>query len=377
MPPSPFRTAPTDHGIDVTDLSTEDIRLPVHPTATATVPRRADQPYRPATGDARLRALVAEHTSYAGGATIHPDQVIVTPGARQAILVALHATLPTRREVLLPTPYWSSYPQLIRLAGGIPVRVPGEPGDATLDLAVLDRRRTPATGAIVINSPRNPDGAVTPAPALRAILDWADRHGLYVLFDQVYRGVPLGTEPAPSITQLHPELPEHCVLVDGLTKSHALAGLRLGWAVVNGQLRDTMTKIAAHLIGGTSGPVQDIGAYVLSNGRDTTSRLGAALAANLDTALAGLADVPTLTCPRPAGGIFLLLDLRAWLASRYAPADARDDLVRWLREQHRVSVADGAAYGAPGWVRISFAVPDETLREGVRRIRYALLGAAA
>ncbi|WP_405616634.1 aminotransferase class I/II-fold pyridoxal phosphate-dependent enzyme [Streptomyces sp. NBC_01511] len=366
-------TAAVETAADVVVLSTGDVRVPLHPEhpESPAAPRRADQPYRAPAGDTALRERIAAYATEPGGEAVPPDAIVVTPGARQAIFLVLRAMTRERPEVLLPVPHWTSYPELIAMAGGRTVRVPGPVGDGTLDVAALEALRTERTGALVINSPRNPDGAVVPAGSLRRAVDWAAEHGIGVLFDQVYRGVSLGAEPAPSITSLHPRLPGHTALVDGLTKSHALAGLRLGWAVLPPGLRAPVVAAASHLIGGAAGPAQDAALVALDGG--TPARVVRALTANLDRATAELAGTPGLECARPTDGIFLFPDLRGWLRSD-APDEARRDLAGWLREHHRVAVVDGAGFGAPGHVRLSFALPEAQLLEGVRRLRKAVEG---
>ncbi|WP_030720077.1 aminotransferase class I/II-fold pyridoxal phosphate-dependent enzyme [Streptomyces griseus] len=365
-------TAAATTAADVIVLSTGDVRLPLHEKAEPFAPRAEDQPYRAPQGDVELRQSVAAYTARAGAA-ISADQVVVTPGARQAIVITLRVLLEQRPEVLLPTPYWTSYPNLIGMAGGTAVRVPGTVGDGTLDVAALDAHRTARTGAVVVNSPRNPDGAITPGHVLREVISWADHHGIAVLFDQVYRGVALTSEPAPTIAGLYPELPDHCVLVDGLTKSHALAGLRVGWAVIPPPLRTPVVAQASHLIGGTCGPAQDAALTALAD--DVPGRIREALTANLDRAVAALRGLPGLECAQPASGIFLFPDLRPWL-THDAPDAARRDLSGWLKKHHRVAVVDGGHFGAPGHIRLSFAVPAPQLDEGLHRLRSALEGSA-
>jgi aspartate aminotransferase len=223
----------------------------------------------------------------------------------------------------------------------------------------------------VVNSPRNPDGAVTPPDTLRDVIGWADRRGVVVLADEVYRAIPTGAGVPPSLLDLYPEVPPHCVVVDGLSKSHALAGLRIGWSVAAGPVTARITAAASHLLGGTCASAQDTAVRALADGAATAARLAPVLAGNLDLALAGLAGVPGVSCPRPAGGIFLFPDLRGWLADR-APAAGRADLAGWLRDEHGVAVVDGAPFGAPGHVRICFATPPDQLAEGIDRLARAL-----
>ncbi|MGC9665981.1 aminotransferase class I/II-fold pyridoxal phosphate-dependent enzyme [Planosporangium sp. 12N6] len=352
---------------DVCVLSTGDVRVPVFTDSPAVRPRPVDQAYPAAAGATDLRAAIA--------GPLPAEQVLVAPGGRLAILSVLATALGDRPEVLLPVPYWASYPTLIRAAGGVPVTVPGaEParsGAAGLEVARLEAARTRRTGAVVINSPRNPDGAVLPLDTLREVAGWADRHGVLVLFDQIYRGVPLGPVAAPTILDLGADLPERYAVIDGLTKSHALAGIRLGWALAPKDIIGAATAHASHVVGGTSSVTQDLALAALRDSAAIQDRLRPLLRSNLTSVRDALGDVAGVDCPIPDAGIFCFPDLRRW-RDRLAPAEARDNPVAWLRDVHRVAVVDGAAFGAPGHVRFSFALPADELRVGVGRLRAAL-----
>lgn len=356
-------TAVADLRADVIVLSTGDVRLPIHPSRQGLLPRREEQAYQRPAGTAALRATIAERASSA--VRVAAEQVLVAPGARLAILSVLSGLLAPGNEVLLPAPYWVSYPALIRMAQGTAVPVPGAVGDGVLSLGALDAARTPATRALVVNSPRNPDGAVIPGDNLTDVLEWAARHSLVVLFDQVYRGVPLDGRTTVSVLDLLPELPEHCVVVDGLSKSHALAGLRIGWAIARADRLQASVAFASHLYGGTCVLAQEMAEAALRDG-SVPALVGGQVTANLERAMAMFAGLPEVPCSRPRGGIFLFPDLRRL---------PQDGLVERLRDDYRVAVADGAPFGAPGHVRLSYAVPSDQLDEGLRRLRAAIVGA--
>ncbi|MFF7361530.1 aminotransferase class I/II-fold pyridoxal phosphate-dependent enzyme [Streptomyces sp. NPDC008125] len=369
-------TAAGAHEQDVVVLATGDVRVPVHPAASAVRARRADQHYRAPAGDPDLRSLIARYAAPEGSPVVSPEEVLVAPGARQALVAVLGAVLGERREVLFAAPYWASYPHLVKLVGGVPVPVPGPVGDGTLDVDAWEARRTPDTAAIIVNSPRNPDGAVIPEDLLRALIEWAGRHGLTVICDEVYRGVPLDGRTAPSVRDVFGELPEHCVVVDGLSKSHALAGLRFGWTIAPADIRARAVAVASHLIGNTSSLVQSAAAVVLAEGEPERQLVGRELTANLDLAMKVLDSVEGLVCPRPEGGIFLFPDVREPLAGLGRLGEPRSEALRapaaWLKDRHRVAVVDGAAFGAPGYLRLSFALPAPQLTTGLERLRHAL-----
>jgi aspartate aminotransferase len=353
-------------------LSTGDVRIPVYEPAGPVLVRRADQPYQPPAGTEELRKAIAARATRSPGRVVDPGGVIVAPGARLAILAALMVVLTRhRREVLLMAPHWPSYPWLVKAAGGVPVRLPWRDGVAWPDRAMLDTRASDATAVVVVNSPRNPDGAVADAATLSAVLDWAVERDIVVLADEVYRGVPLGPPP-PSTLDLCRPIDPHCIVVDGLSKSHALAGLRIGWAIAHPRWSSAMVAVCSHLLGSTCTAAQAIARAALADDR-ARRVLREALRRNLTTALSELAGIPGVRCPAPAGGIFLFPDIRDWLAEQ-APDEARLDLVGWLRDRHGVHVVDGQAFGAPGHLRLSFALPPDQLADGLRRVRRALLG---
>jgi aspartate aminotransferase len=362
-------TAVRDRAAGVVVLSTGDVRLPLHPAAAAAaVPRQADQRYRAAAGEPELRAAIA------GWA--HPglpaDQVLVTPGARQALLLSF-ATLPAGRpEILLPKPYWPSYPVIAGTVGAGVRVVEADGVRAQGLLRTLSSAAGPRTGAVLINSPRNPDGAVLPMGQLVELVEWTRGAGLLLIFDQVYRGVPLPGPAAPSPLALPGGLPAHCLLVDGLSKSHALAGLRIGWLIADPAVLAPISGLASHLVGGASSAGQDAALVALTSaaeGGADRAELGRQLAANRDYVLDRLNRLAGVRCPVPAGGIFLFPDLSDWLAHSPVP---RPELVGWLEQRHGVAVVDGAGFGAPGHVRLSFAVPAEQFRLGVNRLVAAL-----
>jgi aspartate aminotransferase len=350
-------TAVRERPDGVVVLSTGDVRLPLYPPADGS-PRQADQRYRAAQGEPELRSAIA------GWALdgLNPDRVLVTPGARQALLLSFARLPPGRAEILLPAPYWASYPAL---AGAVGASVRVIENDR---LDTLRAAAGPRAAAVLINSPRNPDGAVVGAGRLAELVEWTRAAGLLLIFDQVYRGVPLPGPAAPSPLEFPGGLPAHCLVVDGLTKSHALAGLRIGWLIASKALLDPITALASHLVGGVSSAGQDAAVAALRQPEQDRLELGRQLAGNRDYGLDRLGRLTGVRCRVPAGGIFLFPDLGDWLST--APV-IRSELTGWLERQHGVAVVDGAAFGAPGHVRLSFAVETDQFRLGVDRLAAA------
>jgi len=357
-------------------LATGDVRVPVFEAAAGQGmrPRDADQPYPLPTGRADLRAAIAAHVSGTHAGSVGEDQVLLAPGARLA-LVGLLASVcgPRRNQVLFSAPYWPSYPPLIQLAHGVPAllsrRRPRE-----LLVEVVERHRTPATAALVVNSPRNPDGAVLGEGEIGEVVDWAARHGVMVIFDQVYRGVPVGSQRPPSVLDRFTNLPDHCLVVDGLSKSHALAGLRIGWALAGGHLATQAKAVLSHLVGGVCAIGQDVALLAIEDSLRIQERLRPVLNTNRARAVDCLSALNGVECRLPQGGIFVFPDLTGWLARSASPS-AQHDLTGWLRDRHGVAVVDGAAFGAPGHLRLSYAVARSDLDEGLHRLADAITGA--
>jgi len=339
---SPAPTAVRAWADGVAVLSTGDVRIPLYQKGESR-PRLDDQRYRGAAGEPSLRAAIAEHNR------LDPAALLVTPGARQALLLAF-ATLPAdRREVIMTAPYWASYAPLAQ-AVGVQVRV----------VADLRGSVRPETGAVLVNSPRNPDGAVLSSDEVADLVAWTASGGVRLIFDQVYRGVPL-PGPVPASPLDGGMLPEHCLVVDGLSKSHALAGLRIGWLAAASELLTPASGLASHLIGGTSSAAQDIALAALSWPSADRAAVGEQLAANRDYGVQRLSAVAGVECPTPAGGIFL-----------FPRVPIRDDLVGWLEREHAVAVVAGGAFGAPDHIRLSYAMDSDQFRVGVDRLTAAL-----
>ncbi|MFY1674074.1 pyridoxal phosphate-dependent aminotransferase [Plantactinospora sp. WMMB334] len=348
----------------VVDLAAGDVRLPFpHPDGVSRTIGPADQAYADTAGDPDLRSRIAAYAT--GTAPVTAGQVLVTPGARTAVFLTLLQA--TGRDVLLPVPHWGSYPALVQCAGAHPVDYGPYP-----EVTALEAARTSRTAIVVINSPRNPDGAVVDADTVTAVLGWAHQHGIIVLFDQVYRGLATPTTPSP--LELTDTLAPHCVVVDGLTKSHAAAGIRLGWAIT-GDLMPALTAVASHLIGGVSTRTQQAALAALTAPAGTRTAALADLADQVRQTAARLDAIPGVRCPAPDAGFFLFPDLRGWLAT-IAPGP-RSDVTAWLRHEHGVAVVDGAAFGTPGHIRLSAAVDAPTLATGLQRLTAALTTTSA
>ena len=334
--------------------------------------RAGETRYGPTAGLAELRDCV-------GGLRPVPrgrDEVLISTGAKQALHAALQALVGPGDEVLLPTPCWVSFPALIALAGGVPVPVPAHAARGfVLDPADVEEAITPRTRVLVLNSPSNPTGAVIPLPVLERLGELAVRHDLVIISDEIYAGITFDGGRAPSPAQVGPAVRERTLIVDGVSKSFAMTGWRIGWAVGPRSVVAAMARFQAQTLGGPAPPNQRAALAALRAGVHHRRSLVAAFAARRDATRAALLTIPGLDCHQPAGAIYLFPGV-ARLFGRRTPGGETIGgslaLQAYLLEEAHVAVVAGAPFAAEGHLRLSIAAPEDQLLEAVRRIGAAV-----
>jgi aspartate aminotransferase len=301
------------------------------------------------------------------GARVDPAEVVVTTGSKQALFNACFALFGAGDEVLVPTPGWTSYYEMLSLARATPVPVPGDPArDLKIGAAALAAAATPRTRGLVLNSPCNPTGAVYDRDELAALLAHAADRGWWVIADEIYRRIGYDG-PAASLLEVARSR-DRLVVVDGVAKAYAMTGWRIGWAIAPREVARAMTALQSHTTSNATTVAQHAALAALTE-RDAADRAVAAMVARFDerrrAALAVLDDAPGLRRIEPRGAFYLFFDV-----SPTAPGDpdAGSVFARRLLEEHDVAVVPGAAFHTPAWVRVSYAAPDRDVVEGVRRV---------
>lgn len=320
--------------------------------------------YPPTAGIPELRAAIA---SYLAGTTRHgvePERVLVSAGVKQALFNCVFTLFGPGDEVLVPVPAWTSYLPQIRLAGARPVPVPTRWKEGFLpDPERLEGARTERTRGLMLNSPGNPTGAVLDLASLGAIAEWADRHGIWVLADEIYRLLHFGEEPAPSLLDL-PSVPERWVVLDGVSKSLAMTGWRIGFAAGPAALIGKASDLQSQTTSGAAAPSQYAAAAALGmveeRERAVTESL-TRLRARRSEIVEGLEEVEGLEARPPDGGIFLF--------ARVGDGRASSEVAEELLVDGGVACVPGEAFHGPGHLRFNFAVEPGTLEEGIRRVR--------
>ncbi|MFQ5746855.1 MAG: pyridoxal phosphate-dependent aminotransferase [Gemmatimonadota bacterium] len=363
-------------GRSVVDLSAGEPTFPT-PTFAAEAAvesiRAGRTGYPPTQGIPELRTAIAD---YLAGTTAHgalaPEDVLVSCGAKQALFNCVFSLIDAGEEVLVPAPFWPSYDPIVRFAGGRPVVVPTRWQEGfVVDPAALEAARTPATRALILNSPANPTGAVIPEERLSEIAAWCDRHGIWLLADEIYRRLSYGEGAAPSVLDLAPDVRgERIVMLGGVSKSFSMTGWRIGFAAGPGGLIARATALQSQTTSAAAGPSQyaAAAAYASREREPTIGEFVRILGERRRLGLELLGQVPGFRLVPPDGAIYLF--------PRVPDGVASAALAEGLLERAGVACVPGDAFGAPGFLRFNFAVREKELREGLERTRAYVLEAS-
>ncbi len=325
--------------------------------------------YTPVAGTRELREAAALHFERDLGIKTSPENTIVTSGGKQAIFEALLATIAPGDEVIIPAPWWVSYPQIVRFAGGVVVPLETSPSNGYLpDPATLEALITPNTRWLLLNSPCNPTGSVYPETLLRQIADIVARHpGLMVMSDDIYWPLTYGKDGHRSLAALTPEIARQVLTVSGVSKSHAMTGFRIGLATGPTDLIAAMTKLQSHNSGNASSVSQAAAVAALTGPQDFLADWRETFRARRDMVVEAINAIPGLSTPVPQGAFYSFVDASGMI-ERFG-----DDTALALHLLNSgVAVVPATAFGSKDGFRISFAASDEQLEKAVDRIAKAL-----
>jgi aspartate aminotransferase len=343
--------------------------------AACSVP--ANHRYTPAAGLPELRAAVATKTLRDSGVEVAPEQVLVTNGGKQAVYQAFATLLDPGDEVLLPAPYWTTYPEAIRLAGGEPVEVfADEDQDYLVTVDQLDAARTPRTKVLLFCSPSNPTGAVYSAEQVRVIGEWALRHGIWVVTDEIYEHLVYDGVRAASIVAEVPELADTAVVLNGVAKTYAMTGWRVGWLVGPKDVVKAATNLQSHLTSNVNNVAQRAAITALTGDLSAVDAMRAAFDRRRRTMVEMLGAIDGVVCPVPRGAFYAYPSVRGVLGRpvRGRTPTTSAELAEIILDEVEVAVVPGEAFGPSGYLRLSYALGDDDLAEGVGRIQELLRG---
>lgn len=338
--------------------------------------------YSPAGGLPELKQAIAAKTLRDSGYQAEPSQVLVTNGGKQAVYESFATLLDPGDEVLVPTPFWTTYPEAIRLAGGVPVEVFAGPGQgylATVDQ--LDDALTERTKVLLFVSPSNPTGAVYSPEQVREIGQWAAAKGLWVVTDEIYEHLTYDGMPFTSIATAVPELGDKVVILNGVAKTYAMTGWRVGWMIGPQDVIKAATNLQSHATSNVANVSQMAALAAVAGPLTAVDDMKVAFDRRRKAMVSALNAIDGVDCPTPKGAFYAYADVRALLGREFAtPAGAvrpatSAELAALVLDTVEVAVVPGEAFGPSGYIRLSYALGDEDLATGVGRLQEFLGGA--
>ena len=337
--------------------------------AACSVP--ANHRYTPAAGLPALRQAVADKTARDSGLQVTAQQVLITNGGKQAVYQAFATLLDPGDEVLLLAPFWTTYPEAVALAGGVSVPVVADEAAGYLvTIAQLEAAFTPRTKALLFCSPSNPTGAVYPPEQVAAIGKWAAANGIWVVTDEIYEHLVYGDARHVSMPVVAPEIADRCVVVNGVAKTYAMTGWRVGWMIGPNDVIKAATNLQSHLTSNVCNVAQQAALAAVSGSLDAVAEMRAAFDRRRGLIVGLLNDIPGISCPEPEGAFYAYPSVTGLIGKDFGgvrPASS-GELATLILEKAEVAVVPGEAFGTPGYFRLSYALGDEDITTGVTRM---------
>lgn len=331
--------------------------------------------YTAVPGIPELREAVVDRFKEDHGWDYSPDQVQVCCGGKHGLYNIFQAVINPGDEVLIPAPYWVSYPPMVQLAGGVPVIIPlEEKDDFDLNPAILDRYATDKTRAIMINSPSNPTGSLLSAQALEAIGKMAMERGWLVITDDIYETITYLDGKLPHILDVDPKLADQTVVLNGVSKSFAMTGWRIGYSAGPAHIIKAMNKIQSQSTSNPSAPAQYAALAALTGPQDFPATMQKAFLPRRDFFVEDLRSIDGVSCVNPKGAFYVFPNFSSYYGKSFQGKTIKDSvaLADYFLDEAKVASVPGAAFGADDFVRFSFATSMDVIREGMQRIKDAL-----
>jgi aspartate aminotransferase len=333
--------------------------------------------YTPVPGLPELRAAVAAKTLRDSGYQVDASQVLITNGGKQAVYNTFAALLDPGDEVLLIAPYWTTYPEAIKLAGGVPVVVMTDETSGYLaTVEQLEAARTARTKVVLFVSPSNPTGAVYPPEQVAAIGAWAAGHDLWVVTDEIYEHLVYGDARHVSIATVAPELGDRVVVLNGVAKTYAMTGWRVGWMIGPADVIKAASNLQSHATSNVSNVAQVAALAAVSGDLSAVAAMREAFDRRRKLIVGLLSDIPGIVCPTPEGAFYVYPSVKGLLGRslRGHVSSTSAELAAVILDEAEVAIVPGEAFGTPGYARLSYALGDEDLTEGIGRIAKLVAG---
>ena len=337
----------------------------------------ANHRYTPTPGLPELRQAIVAKTSRDSGFEIAVDNVLVTNGGKQAVYQSIATIVDQGDEVILPAPYWTTYPECIRLAGGTPVEVfADEQSNYCVSVEQLEAVRTPKTKALIFCSPSNPTGSVYTPAQVRAIGEWALKHGIWIITDEIYEHLRYDGVEAPSLPVLIPELADQTIILNGVAKTYAMTGWRVGWMIGPKDVIKAATNLQSHLTSNVSNVAQRAAIAALTGDLSAVDEMKVAFDRRRKLIVKMLNEIDGFECPMPQGAFYVYPAVHKVLGCeiRGKKPMTSAELATLILDEVEVAAVPGEAFGPSGYLRFSYALSDEDIVEGISRIQKLING---
>lgn len=354
------------------DFPTPDYIVEAAAVATKVV---ANHRYTPAAGLPELRQAIVDKTKRDSGLDITVDQVLVTNGGKQAVYQAFATILDPGDEVILPSPFWTTYPEAIKLAGGKSVEVfADETQNYLVTVEQLEAARTGNTKALLFCSPSNPTGSVYTPEQVKAIGEWALKNKIWIIADEIYEHLLYDGATAPSLPVVIPELTDTTIIVNGVAKTYAMTGWRVGWMIGPKDVIKAAANLQSHLTSNVANVSQRAAIAALTGNLDAVHEMGVAFNRRRKLIVDLLNEVPGFQCPTPQGAFYVYPSVKGALGKsiRGKVANTSAELATIILDEVEVAAVPGEAFGPSGYLRFSYATSDEDIVEGIGRIKKLL-----
>lgn len=366
-------------GIDVIGFGAGEPNFPTPAPIVAAAACAVQDPknyrYTPTAGLPELRKAIADKVSRDSGYEVDPSQVVVTNGGKQAVYEAFQILLDEGDEVIIPAPYWTSYPEAVKLAGGVPVEVfAGADRNFEPDIDAIEAARTERTKAIIVTTPNNPTGAVWKPETVKAIGEWALEHHVWVISDEIYEHLNYDGAKTTYIGAVVPEVRGQLLVLNGVAKTYAMTGWRVGWMIAPSDVIKAATNFQSHLTSNVANVSQRAALAAVSGDLTAVEQMRTAFDRRRRTMVEMLSQIEGLTVPVPRGAFYAYPSIEGLVGRtlRGTTIDSSATLAALILEHAEVAIVPGEAFGPSGFVRLSYALGDDDLVEGVGRVQKLL-----
>ena len=335
----------------------------------------ANHRYTPTPGLPELREAIVAKTLRDSHLVITPDQVLVTNGGKQAVYQAFATIINPGDEVILPAPYWTTYPECIKLAGGVSVEVfADETQNYLVSVEQLEAARTEKTKAILFCSPSNPTGSVYSLEQVKAIGEWALEHGIWIITDEIYEHLLYDGATAPSVPVVVPEMADRTIILNGVAKTYAMTGWRVGWMIGPKDVIKAATNLQSHLSSNVSNISQRAAIAAVSGDLTAVHEMGVAFDRRRKLIVGLLNEIPGVFCPTPTGAFYVYPSVKGVLGKeiRGKRPQSSAELATLILDEAEVAAVPGEAFGPSGYLRFSYALSDADIVEGIGRVKKLL-----